>query len=971
LKNRLIIQALIFCIGLPSAYGQVNLTPEQLFPVDHTAWNLDSLGLSGTVAFKLLVEQSAAAVANSFHFDGTANGFPGGVGTPTDDIVVFGGSEISGKIATLPVPAGANLALFHDITDVAGVFLSGPNGVLDTNDAYLNSNPTRNYTRVGADQLIKFYGADQFVSYQYTAFGQTVQLGSGYVAFIFIEEDHTPNYDYDDMIIGILPPCQSDANCNDGLFCNGVEHCLFGASTLTGGVCMGGTPPVCHDGVACTQDECREEPGGHSCLYKPHDQDCDDRNFCNGVEVCDAILGCVPGKSVDCSDGVDCTVDTCIDKGACVHTPQDAICNDGNACNGTEICHRQKGCQAGTPTVCNDGVGCTTDTCDPTTGQCEFAPDNSCDDRQFCNGLEVCDPVHGCQSQPAPNCDDGIACTIDLCNPQLNACEHVPDHSLCSNGLFCDGTETCNLLSGCILGTPPDCDDAVGCTTDSCDEANDTCLHVPDNNACSDGLFCTGEEICGLSGCEPGFPPCTGGLVCDEAGNLCVDCTSDGECGPGPCGAPQSCINGTCFPGEPDCGDGVPCTTDYCNPATNQCQHSPDDSLCNDGVYCNGVEVCNLLTGCQPGTPVNCDDGVPCSNDQCVEATDQCSHTPDNTNCNDGLFCNGTEVCHPTQGCLPGTPPNCDDAANCTADTCNEAADRCDHLCSVPQITCTDQQFECDNVGTFLPPVVNDPCSVNPVATCTDVVTPGKLPQERTVTRTCSFRNDCGNEATCVQKIDIVDTIPPVVTCPLDKQFECDGIGDSGQPVVSDNCDPDPQVTVEVQEIVGDCTPNTAGISPPPKLIKLNTFTVTDGGATVATGDTTGNVTICVQRIEIVDTHGPLIVSCPASVPGCAAEPLVFTPPTCSDTCGTCSVVCTRSDGLPLSDPVPAVPLTIRCVAQDECENASAPCDVTVSTADCDNDIPTVSQWGLVVLTLLLLIGAKLRFSREHSALAF
>jgi hypothetical protein len=51
------------------------------------------------------------------------------------------------------------------------------------------------------------------------------------------------------------------------------------------------------------------------------------------------------------------------------------------------------------------------------------------------------------------------------------------------------------------------------------------------------------------------------------------------------------------------------------------------DSACDDGLYCTGVETCNLSTGkCEPGTPVNCDDGVSCTGHYCNEATDSCEN---------------------------------------------------------------------------------------------------------------------------------------------------------------------------------------------------------------------------------------------------------------------------------------------------------------------------------------------------------
>ena len=43
------------------------------------------------------------------------------------------------------------------------------------------------------------------------------------------------------------------------------------------------------------------------------DADCDDGLFCNGAETCDTGTGeCLPGTPVDCDDGVGCTVDACI-----------------------------------------------------------------------------------------------------------------------------------------------------------------------------------------------------------------------------------------------------------------------------------------------------------------------------------------------------------------------------------------------------------------------------------------------------------------------------------------------------------------------------------------------------------------------------------------------------------------------------------------------------------------------------------
>ncbi len=107
-----------------------------------------------------------------------------------------------------------------------------------------------------------------------------------------------------------------------------------------------------------------------------------------------------------------------------------------------------------------------------------------------------------------------------------------------------------------------------------------------------------------------------------------------------------------------------------------------DDMQCDDGVFCNGGEFCDTgATGqCQPGTPPDCDDGVACTTDMCDTATDMCVNTPDDAQCDDGAFCNGVETCDPNNDCQAGTPVDCDDGDICTDDSCNEQTDQCDNI---------------------------------------------------------------------------------------------------------------------------------------------------------------------------------------------------------------------------------------------------------------------------------------------------
>jgi hypothetical protein len=133
--------------------------------------------------------------------------------------------------------------------------------------------------------------------------------------------------------------------------------------------------------------------------------DCDDGQFCNGLETCDPGLGCQGGSDPCPGQSCDEPTDTCAD---CFG---DGDCDDGLFCNGAETCAAGV-CQAGTRPVLTDGVACTDDTCDEGTDTIVHTANNAnCDDALFCNGSETCDPVLDCQAGTDPRggaaCDEG------------------------------------------------------------------------------------------------------------------------------------------------------------------------------------------------------------------------------------------------------------------------------------------------------------------------------------------------------------------------------------------------------------------------------------------------------------------------------------------------------------------------------------------------------------------------------------
>ena len=105
---------------------------------------------------------------------------------------------------------------------------------------------------------------------------------------------------------------------------------------------------------------------------------------------------------------------------------------------------------------------------------------------------------------------------------------------------------------------------------------------------------------------------------------------------------------------------------------TGTCTHTPNDSFCNDGLACNGVELCSVDGGCLAGPPVACSDGVTCTMDSCTEPNGTCIHARNAAACSDGQLCNGAEICDLNMGCKPGQPYVCpDDGVACSQQVCD------------------------------------------------------------------------------------------------------------------------------------------------------------------------------------------------------------------------------------------------------------------------------------------------------------
>ncbi len=185
-----------------------------------------------------------------------------------------------------------------------------------------------------------------------------------------------------------------------------------------------------------------------------------------------------------------------------------------------------------------------------------------------------------------------------------------------------------------------------------------------------------------LLGCGPSGVPdpfaFNPGIIPGDAGTDAD--TQDGSI-PGP-SDPE--IGGPCID-DGQCNDNIACTLDTCDQSLLRCRFAPDDSTCQNGFYCDGVERCNTKLGCTFGEPVGCTDTSSCTIDACNELTQACTHTPRDAD-EDGDIDNH----------CPGGK-DCDDAnpniSSLQAEVCgNFLDDNCNTL--IDEATCTAPQHD-------------------------------------------------------------------------------------------------------------------------------------------------------------------------------------------------------------------------------------------------------------------------------------
>jgi len=290
--------------------------------------------------------------------------------------------------------------------------------------------------------------------------------------------------------------------CKDGNGCTTSETCT------KAGKCVG-KKADCNDGNPCTTDACNPSaPGGDGCINKAIKGSCDDGDKCTkddtclgkqctGAKItcddsddctedaCTTLGGCVFTKkkngSACASDGLDCTLDGCLD-GQCRHQVKAGFCRVDGACIKDSTKHPKQLCLA--CIAANDP------------NKWSAISGGTCDDGDTCTGADSC-VAGACKGDAAKACDDTNPCTLDTCT-QADGCNHKPAAGSCEDGDKCTTKDTCKD-GKCEAGTVVQCTNNA--KTDACEVT--TCLPAKG---------CVNVTTCGpMHGCVKGLCLTTNG----------------------------------------------------------------------------------------------------------------------------------------------------------------------------------------------------------------------------------------------------------------------------------------------------------------------------------------------------------------------------------------------------------------------------------------------------------------------------
>ncbi|MDB4989628.1 MAG: Flagellar hook-length control protein FliK [Myxococcaceae bacterium] len=327
---------------------------------------------------------------------------------------------------------------------------------------------------------------------------------------------------------------------------------------------------------------------------------------------------------------------------------------------------------------------------------------------------EVCDDGNAVQCDGCNNscqtsisgCFDGTTCVANGATAGCSACDTAtPKNSAgeipttpraagtaCDDSLFCTLPGTCDSAGVCQAPVNT-CDDSIVCTKDTCDEANDKCLHPVEDK------WCLIAGTCFANGAANPSNPC----------QLCSAATANTAWDAQPVG--KLC-------GNPSCMSGMAVTAASCN-ASGQCQVPPAElcplSMCANSASCDGHCVGDF----QCPLPMYCDTvGTLCVMD-----------LPPSSTCTRDGQCG-------SNSCVDGVC--CDKVCNAACEACDQAGKLgvCTALPALsvdPESRCNKGQFcSAEGACTTPPPIAPPPPSSPPV-------------EKQPIGASCAGNDGCGS----------------------------------------------------------------------------------------------------------------------------------------------------------------------------------------------------------------------------------
>lgn len=324
-------------------------------------------------------------------------------------------------------------------------------------------------------------------------------------------------------------PVTVNTTCDDGLFCTESDACDASGSCVGTARDCSLAAAECFDGTACDEDLDQCVPSSPSAAGTSCGGDlCMTDGMCDGNGVCS-------GTPVDCS-----SLDSACAVGVC--DPADGQCfaqtfADGTGCDDDDACTTGDTCAAGVcegqALDCSDGSDCTTDSCQ--NGSCVHTVAEGCFIDDTCipagaaapdDACQVCDP--GAATDAYSTAAAGTPCGAATCSADGTSVQtpHCNGNGECRPGT--NTAQDCGAYmcadGACMTACSEDAECQTGfvCLDEVCVE--ETGEDVGTDAGVDAGMDAgPGEDVGNDTGADSGIAPASGGL----SGSGCACSSSD------------------------------------------------------------------------------------------------------------------------------------------------------------------------------------------------------------------------------------------------------------------------------------------------------------------------------------------------------------------------------------------------------------------------------------------------------------